>query len=93
MAMHKSPRGVRPVRLKELPDHQRFLEHYASGPLYGFIYFIIADSMNLVKIGATNQVGWAAALDRAPRPSGPEGDPVSADLSGDVHHSHGASDE
>lgn len=55
MERHKSPRGVRPVRLTELPDDQRFLEHYASGPLYGFIYFIIADSMNLVKIGATNQ--------------------------------------
>lgn len=55
MERHKSPRGVRRTALKNLPDDQRFLDHYASGPLYGFIYFIIADSMALVKIGATNQ--------------------------------------
>lgn len=55
MLKHKQPRGVRPVELKNLPDDQRYLAHYASGQLYGFIYFVISDPMALVKIGASNR--------------------------------------
>lgn len=52
---HRSPRGANPRTLRNLPDGQRYLTHYAGGPLYGFVYFVFSDPMQLVKIGATNR--------------------------------------
>jgi hypothetical protein len=41
--------------LPDLPDNLRYLTHSASGPLYGSVYFVFSDPMQLVKIGATNR--------------------------------------
>ncbi|GAB5407318.1 MAG: hypothetical protein Aurels2KO_55490 [Aureliella sp.] len=50
----------------DLPDDQRYLSHFAHGKLFGFIYLIVSEEMQLVKIGATNR--WEdLGADVAPR--------------------------
>jgi len=38
----------------DLTGSPNYLQHYANGPRRGWIYFLVADDLQLVKIGATN---------------------------------------
>lgn len=39
----------------DLPDNQRYLRHFAEGKLFDYIYFIVSEEMQPVKIGATKR--------------------------------------
>lgn len=57
-------KGVKRVQLVGLPDNIRWMAHVAAGQNPGWIYFLVADQLELVKIGACNRYrGHEFALD------------------------------
>lgn len=51
-------KGIRPMVLNNLSDDVRYLAHMASGENPGYIYFLVSEELQLVKIGASNR--WSA---------------------------------
>ena len=59
------PKGIRRVKLPDIPDDQRYIAHLAASANPGFIYFLVALDLELVKIGASHRFeGLKVAVDK-----------------------------
>jgi hypothetical protein len=58
-------KGIKPKELTGLPDELRYLAHIAGSENPGYIYLLVAETLGLVKIGASNRwEGIKVAVDK-----------------------------